>query len=383
MIKMKRGKIMIKYESLVNKYYYNSNDLDNIIKQLKDTDYYENCSRENVSLLVESVNVFLDDIKVQKENVILERHETEEEARAYFGEEFINKFDKLLTELDKQQTILALHGTAPDDCPKICEEGLKYTYPALNSTAISQSMAYGEGEMHYNKYEELLNWKHKNYKGLVMIAVPYECYYKEGIWNHYQETDSGMIYSQDYKINPDFIVGYIDVNDKKIVVNPKYNRNHDYTGLVEDMDIYRENKELDNDKIANIMRKNHEELQSSVPTNVEEKKKQEEEIDIQKVPEYIENLNYTFNSIKIGYPDAMNEEKYKEILSDLSNNFTKVTKALPFLKTNEELKKSAEPISSPVSVAQSTDEFTFDDAFFDDDIEWEDESSMQQENKKL
>lgn len=79
----------------------------------------------------------------------------------------------------------------------------------------------------------------------------------------------------------------------------------------------------------------------------------------------------------------MNEEKYKEILSDLSNNFTKVTKALPFLKTNEELKKSAEPISSPVSVAQSTDEFTFDDAFFDDDIEWEDESSMQQENKKL
>ena len=87
-----------------------------------------------------------------------------------------------------------------------------------------------------------------------------------------------MIYSQDYKINPDFIVGYIDVNDKKIVVNPKYNRNHDYTGLVEDMDIYRENKELDNDKIANIMRKNHEELQSSVPTNVEEKKKQEEEI---------------------------------------------------------------------------------------------------------
>ena len=93
MIKMKRGKIMIKYESLVNKYYYNSNDLDNIIKQLKDTDYYENCSRENVSALVKSVNVFLDDIKVQKENVILERHETEEEeARAYFGEEFINKF---------------------------------------------------------------------------------------------------------------------------------------------------------------------------------------------------------------------------------------------------------------------------------------------------
>ena len=83
-----------------------------------------------------------------------------------------------------------------------------------------------------------------------------------------------------------------------------------------------------------------EKLQSSVPTNVEEKKKQEEEIDIQKVPEYIENLNYTFNSIKIGYPDAMNEKKYKEILSDLSKGFTKVTKALPLLKTEEELKKN-------------------------------------------
>lgn len=374
---------MIKYEALVNKYYYNSENLDNVIKLLKDTDYYENCSRENVSLLVESVNKFLDDIKVQKENVILERHETEAEARAYFGEEFINKFDKLLTELDQQQTIVALHGTTPDSCPKICEEGLKYAYPTLHSTAISQSMAYGEGDMHYNKYEGLLNWKHKNYKGLVMIAVPYECYYKEGLWNHYQATDRGMIYSQDYKINPDFVAGYIDVNDKKIVVNPKYNRNHDYTGLVEDMDIYRENKELNNDKVASIMRTSKEELQSSVPTNVEEKKKQEEEIDIQKVPEYIENLNYTFNSIKIGYPDAMNEEKYKEILSDLSKGLTKVTKALPLLKTEEELKKTTEPISPSLSTVQSTNDFVFDDNFFDDDMEWEDESSMQQENKKL
>ena len=134
-----------------------------------------------------------------------------------------------MTELDKQQTIVALHGTYPDKCPKICEEGLKYLYPSISSTAVSQSMAYGAGEMHYDKYEELLNWRHRNYKGLIMIAIPYECYYKEGLWNHYQETGNVMYGAQDYKINPDFIACYIDVDEKEIDVHLTSKTNEDGT----------------------------------------------------------------------------------------------------------------------------------------------------------
>lgn len=365
---------MIKYETIVNKYYYKKEDIDNIIEILKSTNYYINCTKEEVTKLVQAVDEFLGDIKVQKENTILERHETEEEARTYFGEEFINKFDKLLTELDEEQTIVALHGTHPDNCSKICEEGLKYLHPSLPSTAVSQSMAYGAEKMHYDKYEELLNWKHKDYKGLVMIAVPYECYYKEGLWNHYQETNNVMYGSQDYKINPDFIVGYINVNDKKIIINPKYNRNHDYTGLVKDNDIYRENKALDNDKVASIMRASREEFQSSVSTT-EEKKKQEEEINIKKIPEYIENLNYTFNRLKLVCPDVINEENYKELLTDLSKNFTTITKAVPLLPTKEELEKSKE-------VTTNQNKFTLADDFFDYDFEWDDTPPTKEVNKK-
>ena len=36
---------MIKYEALVNNYYYNNEDIDKVIKLLKDTNYYESCTR--------------------------------------------------------------------------------------------------------------------------------------------------------------------------------------------------------------------------------------------------------------------------------------------------------------------------------------------------
>lgn len=165
---------------------------------------------------------------------------------------------------------------------------------------------------------------------------------------------------------------------KKIIINLKYNRNHDYTGLVEDTSIYRENKELDNDKVSRIMRENLKKFKSSGVSTVERKGKREEKIDIKKIPEYIEHLNYTFNSIKLGYPDVMSEERYKELLSDLSNDFATVTKALPLLETEKELKKSKEVVYVPISTIQNTDDFVFDD-----DMEWNDTSLTQEEGKKL
>ena len=74
----------------------------------------------------------------------------------------------------------------------------------------------------------------------MIVAVPYECCYKEGLWRKYQNTDSAAYGGQDYKIDSDFIVGYIDVENKNIVLNPKYNRQHNYGDYLRDNDMFRE-----------------------------------------------------------------------------------------------------------------------------------------------
>ena len=122
------------------------------------------------------------------------------------------------------------------------------------------------------------------------------------------------------------------------------------------------------------MRASRKEFQSSAPTT-EEKKKQEEEINIKKVPEYIENWNYTFNHLKLVCPDVIDEENYKELLTDLSQNFTTITKAVPLLPTKEELEKSRE-------VTTNQNNFTLADDFFDYDFEWDDTPPTKEVNKK-
>ncbi len=94
---------MIKYEGIQNKYLYNMEDLEKILEIIENGNFYnqDSCSREKVTTLVNAVTTFMENIKTKEENVILEKHETEEEAREYFGEDFTNKFDELLTFLDK------------------------------------------------------------------------------------------------------------------------------------------------------------------------------------------------------------------------------------------------------------------------------------------
>ena len=108
---------MIKYESIQNKYYYNKKDVENIVKLIKNENYYNsaNCTKEKVGHLIDKVNYFLDNITIKKEKVSLERHETEEEAREYFGSAFINTFDDLLTKLDKEQTIVIDYKNMPEN----------------------------------------------------------------------------------------------------------------------------------------------------------------------------------------------------------------------------------------------------------------------------
>lgn len=369
---------MIKYNTVQNRYLYKMEDIDKIIELIQNGNFYnENyCTQENITSVVKTVNDFFTHMKVISENVVMERHETEAEAREYFGKDFISKFDHLITELDRQETIVAIHGTREEICEQICENGLQYKLPSLSSTAVNQQMAYGQHEMHYDNYESLLNWGHRNYKGLVILAIPYECYYKEGLWNRFQETNSSIYGGQDYRVDPDFIVGYIDVTKKQIVINPRYNRHHNYEGYVKDNELFKEQIDMDNNKIRqeiieSVAQMNQELSQQQEQPQVDELK--EEQIDISRIPYVIEDLIGTFNSIKIGFPDGMTEERYKYFLEELSHGFNDISKAIPQLKTNEQVRKEQEEKFSmfndnPQSLQTAEQVSDFEDFVWEDDI---------------
>lgn len=372
---------MIKYNTIQNKYLYNKEDIDRILELIQDGNYYNDdyCTQENVLALIKLVNDFMEHITIVSENVVTERHETEDEAREYFGEDFIKRFDQILTMLDRQETIVAIHGTREEVCPMICENGLQYKFPSLSSTAVQQCMAYGQHEIHYDDYESLLNWGHRNYKGLVILAIPYECYYKEGLWKKFQETNSSMYGGQDYRIDPDFIFGYIDVTKKQIIVNPKYNRQHNYEGYVKDMELFREQLDMDNNKIKQSIIEYNAQIEhklSQYKEKLQNEDSMEKQIDFSRIPYIIEELIGTFNSIKNGFPNGMSEERYKYFLEELSYGYNDICKVVPLLKTNEQVQKEQEEKYSMFndtsqvlsSIDQASDFGEFD---WGDDFDWE------------
>ena len=338
---------MIKYEGIENTYMFDKQILENIIRMIDPNQYYKGngygCTQENVSILVNEVNLFIDTITPVEKNVILEREETEEEAREYFGTDFVKNFDRLMTVLDKQQTVIALHGTNISNCHLICENGLKYKNPSLYGTTVRLNMAYGKEDMHYDDYAGLLNWKHGKYdknKGIVILAIPYECYYKEGLWNHYKETKTDSVGEQDYKINPDFVVGYLDIENKKFIYNPKYNRQHNYQGYEKDSDIFKENKSMTNELYAQIA-SNIKELEANKNLTEDNNEKQIK-VEPDDIFRLIELMRSAFSSVVNGSPNGMNEEAYEKFLEELVNSFKLVVQILPLLKTNEQVRLEKE-----------------------------------------
>lgn len=338
---------MIKYEGVENKYLYDSQIADEIIEIIKSGNYvFENeCTQESVSPVINAINSFIKSITPVEQKVVLERHETEEEARQYFGTEFIEKFDRLMTELDQQQTFVALHGTHISNCSSICENGLQYKNPSLPATAVLQSMSCGQGNMHYSDYEGLLNWKHHQYKGIVIVAVPYECCYKTGLWKKYKNTGSSFYGGQDYRIDPDFIVGYLDIENKNIVLNPKYNRKHNYDGYLTDNDMFHEQKGMNNTTFMQSLIAEQQKYKMITSTVPEDNAFETQKLDVSQVQYFIEDILGIFNSIKGGFPNGMPEERYKVLLGELDNTFKLIQEVLPQLKTNEQVlleKKEAE-----------------------------------------
>lgn len=163
------------------------------------------------------------------------------EAEKWFGKDFVQEFEKIKKDLLDKETFMYFHGTNLESAKKILEKGLQYDRPSIRVTSYD-----------YSDYKRLRNWPHKDYKYLVIIGVPLETtnftLLKENenpdlelpvkepkpLWKFDDEID-GL-----YNIPPEFIFGYIDVNKKSIVKNPRYTEKHNYENVfIHDIELGR------------------------------------------------------------------------------------------------------------------------------------------------
>ena len=334
---------MKKIESSEKRYYADQELGKEIVTYLKCNTFYD-ATKEKVTELMDMLDKFVNKYKMEEVPVALRIHETEEEAREFFGNDFIQEFDDLMQKVDKEECVMAIHGTSVDSAKSIAKEGLYYNNPALLSTAVIQDRSL-DG---YQNYEMLLNWPHREYKGLVLLGIPYECFYKEPLWEKQHVRKYG---EWGVKIRPEYIIGYIDVLDKKILYNSGFKRNHNYDGLEFDMDVFHKrditNEEfwtVDNSKYAG----NDYEIVDLPSDYVSDSQKEEREA-MGNFGYYDQENPYrnvmTIAGELIGIInrnirfDSVDGRVYADTLRSIETAVKYLKKDLPKLKTNNELEE--------------------------------------------
>lgn len=360
---------MIEYNGVKKEYIYDKNKINKLLDFVRSCNLYNSSlfSKEKCSELIDIINEFSSSIKERLLPVKLSRKETESEARNYFGEELIDEFDSLLTNLDNDEVMVALHGTLPETAEVICKAGLQYKLPNLTSTSILQNMNYGIEDMHYKDYSTLLNWSHREYKGIVILGIPYECFYKEGLWNKFKDEDSE--FSQNYRIDPDFIVGYLDVENKKIIRNPKYSRKHNYDGYVPDNEVFHKREGINNGDFKNMLIGDKKKFKdnSRVRERTIAKEKEVKSIDsiLERINDSIvESFNYLRNSDNL----TISDDVHKTNIDTINYVLDSLNSIMPSLKTEEELKLEQKKNEVRDEVTASNEEF--------EDWDWDFESEM-------
>lgn len=236
MIEYKKKEKMVKYDE----YYYN--DLKRLVEEYSKKELEE----IDLELLIEKTRSFINNIQVYDGTITSYKRESEQDSRNYFGENFIKQFEYIKKIIEQSNCQLLIHGTNPKLLDSIALNGL-YLVSNLNSTTYTCGL-----DDNYI-YSKLLNWQHHNLKGLVLIAIPNECLTNENrkpLLN-VNNNDDG---NPKYLLKPEFIIGVIDVTKKEILLNPVYNRNHDYKTIdITDEDVinpmFNTEEELENMKI--------------------------------------------------------------------------------------------------------------------------------------
>ncbi len=140
----------------------------------------------------------------------------------YFGMNFINTFNEILSESEITNKFFFMHGTATkEEAEEICKKGLETDYPELFYTA---DCIERKDKLLYDK---LKSWPHWDRKYLIMILVSKQTG-KGGIPIWEESKDSI------FRLSPIFIKGYLDINKKEIILNPRYNIKDGENVLIED-----------------------------------------------------------------------------------------------------------------------------------------------------
>jgi hypothetical protein len=368
---------MIEYDGIEKIYSYNKEIVAEINRKLSKIEYRDIslCTQERIKELIANINFFFDSTKLIERKARLKRYETPEEAREYFGEQFIKQFTDLLNTLDKQDTSVFLHGTGTENCPSICENGLKSQLPNLLTTSLPV-------EKNFRGYVTLRNWPHRGLEGIVILAIPYECYYREGIWTEVSDKVSDFD-RYDYKITPDFIAGYIDVNQRSLILNSKYNRNHNYDGNLPDAGIFSEISDMDNERFREMKEKN---LASATEEGMytenqinEEESNEEDKLELDAFPQLMQNLQEEFAGRD--YYDSMDEEQYKSFSERVTSKLKILQKFMPFLKTDaqllleQEIKEQQLAQAREEAIQESDDDWLSSDSGNSDIDWWEEKES--------
>ena len=168
----------------------------------------------------------------------MDEEKLEEEAKKYFGEDFIKEYEELKKKLKDEQIHLFLHGTEKESAEEILKKGLLINSPSIRYTSYPDA-----------SYKTMKHWPHRNYKNLVLIGIPNEAtklvnfdYDENGefIGVKEKQVQSKPIFTIEnenngfktvYKLPAEFIIGYVDVENKTIVNNPLYLSEHTYEDL--------------------------------------------------------------------------------------------------------------------------------------------------------
>ena len=132
------------------------------------------------------------------------------------------------------------------------------------------------------------------------------------------------------------------------------------------MDIFREKVGIDNETIRKQIIESKKLLSlMEVENNPQSFNNKDETIDVSMIPSYIEELIGTFNSIKLGFPDGMTEDRYRRFLEELSYSFSIIKKSIPLLKTQAQLEQEQQRFDvfdQIPSQSQTEDDF--------EDLDW-------------
>lgn len=368
---------MISYNSLKKTYSFDKDKLSIILDYLKSNPAYFDMCKEDLVLLGTYLKEFMDSIVEKDEEVVLQRQETLEEAKDALGEDFIQFYENLITRLDDNNTVIALHGTREESAKMILESGLKYKSPALGSTALVQEMPFGNKDFKVDSYPQMLNWPHLSSSFLVMVAIPYECLYEKGLWEKTHEKTSQ--FDQNYVIRPEFILGYIDINGKTFVMNPSYTRNHDYTKLEFDMDIYHKDPNMTPEVLKESMRRLDEEVkahkessQSAFSSSSNENVLQVDEGNYKDIlQDKIEDLLGYSNGLFYMSDNIINNESvYKSMINAYKAALDAIMKSQVFALTRKEMEEKAK--AQAEAFASVSADFSDSDFWdFGSDFSWD------------